>query len=195
MSSNSDRPTETADTDRSSATNERAPPPQERRPQRRESVMDSLSGPAVQNYLKDTIGLFGVIGFGFGLAGFLIITLTSGGNLGIAYEPSSVGFTLLLVTLFIGPVIAGFSGRQIATGLREDARTVYLTSAIGNFVGYFVMALVTILLMAATGVRRVLVGGPVFDLVTLLLPMLALAIPAALVGVGTAYLHRRINIQ
>lgn len=165
------------------------------------SVLDSFSDPLVQNHLKYTIGLFGMIGLGFGLTGFLLIEVVSQNIIDVAFAPLAFGIILLALTFLIGPVIAGFTSIRIAEGLRADALTIYLTSAIGNFVGYFVMVLVTVLLIAATGGGGSGSGttggssGSVFDLGDLLLPMLAMAIPVALVGAGTVYLHRRVNIH
>lgn len=163
--------------------------------------MESLSRPPARNQLKYTVGLFAEIGLGFGLTGFVVLDLiieSIGGNdFGAQFVAAVFALILLSLTLLIGPVIAAFSGIRVAEGLREEARTVYLTSAVGNFVGYFVMVVITVLLIAATGGVGGSGGGGgnIFDLGDLLVPMIALAIPVALVGAGTAYLHLNVGVD
>jgi hypothetical protein len=209
MSAEGDRPDDGTNeqpsgSNRRSDADRRTAPAEERqrRPRRRESITESLSRPAARNQLKYTIGLFAEIGLGFGLTGFLVIELlASGDGFGAQFVAAILTVIILGVTLLTGPVIAAFSGIRIAEGLREEARTVYLTSAVGNFVGYFIMVVITVLLIAATGggVNPGTVtgggggGGSLFDLGDLLVPMIALAIPVALVGAGTAYLHLNVG--
>lgn len=196
MDGEADRPTDDDTGEQQRHSNQQSNPNQqaaarERRPPRRESTIESLSRPASKNQLKYTIGLFAEIGLGFGLTGFIILELiASGGELAVQFGTWMFSLALLLVTLLIGPVIAAFSGLRIAEGLREEARTVYLTSAVGNFVGYLVMVIITVLLIAATGGGG---GNSIFDLGKLLVPLIALAIPVALVGAGTAYLHLNVG--
>ena len=180
-----------------------------------DSARDRLSSPAAKSQLKYVVGLFTLVGIGFGTTGFLIIDLIASnflGDLGAGGQAILAFFSLplLVVTLVIGPVIAVYTGLKANDELYREPRTAYLTNFVGNLTGYLVMVVVTILLInlafgggggtaAQTGQGEVgggaaqNTGGNTFDFSSLLVPLLGLSIPVGLVGLGSTYLHRGRN--
>ena len=170
-----------------------------------DSARQRLSEPAAKNQMKYIIGIFSLVGIGFGITGFLVLQLVAGGG-GTSSQIFAAIFALSLlgVVLLLGPVIAVYSSLNTANGFYHDARTAYLASFVSNFAGYLIMVVVAVILIGAalggggsadsgatTG--QTTSTGDTFDLGSLAIPMVALAIPVGLVGVGSTYLHRKQN--
>lgn len=188
-----------------------------------DSARDRLSSPAAKSQLKYVIGLFALVGIGFGTTGFLIIELIAsgvagsiggggGGGAATAFVMTLFALPLLVVVLLIGPVIAVYSGLNARDGLYQEPRTAYLTNFVGNLTGYLVMVAIAVLLVnaafgggggttAQTGQAQVgggssvsAAGGNTFNIADLVVPIIVLSIPVGLVGFGSAYLHGRRNV-
>lgn len=172
-----------------------------------DSARNRLSTPAAKSQLKYVIGLFALVGAGYGVTGILILKLLGGGgSVGARLLTGLFSLALVLVVLSIGPVIAVYTGLNAADGLYQEPRTAYLTSFVSDFVGYFVMVLIAVLLIGVAaggggaaqtdqgqfggGGTAADTGGNPVDIVNLLVPMILLSIPVGLVGVGSSYLHR-----
>lgn len=172
-----------------------------------DSARNRLSSPAAKSQLKYVVGVFALVGAGFGITGFLIIELLAGGDsMGAQLLTGVFSIALLTVVLLIGPVVAVYSGLDAAVGLHNEPRTAYLTSFVGNFAGYLMMVLIAVLLIGAAvgggssaqtsqdqleGTETSQnTGGNTLDIANLLVPMILLSIPVGLVGLGSTYLHR-----
>ena len=172
-----------------------------------DSARNRLSSPAAKSQLKYVVGVFALVGAGFGITGFLIIELLTGGDsMGAQLLTGVFSIALLTVVLLIGPVVAVYSGLDAADGLHNEPRTAYLTSFVGNFAGYLVTVLIAVLLIGAAvgggssaqtsqdqleGTETAQnTGGNTLDIANLLVPMILLSIPVGLVGLGSTYLHR-----
>lgn len=83
----------------------------------------------------------------------------------------------------------------------ETARTVYLTSFVGTAVGYFVMVIVAAVLIGLVvggggdGAAASSGSGNLFGILDLVIPLVVLAIPVGLTGVGASFLARRPTIR
>lgn len=127
-----------------------------------DSARDRLSTPAAKSQLKYVVGLFALVGIGFGITGFLIIDLVAsaiastigggtgaGGGAATAFVMTLFALPLLVIVLLIGPVIAVYSGLNARDGLYQEPRTAYLTNFVGNLMGYLVMVTIAVLLVNA----------------------------------------------
>lgn len=167
-----------------------------------DSARDRLSGQAAKQQTKYVVGLFALVGAGFGITGYLIIDLLASANTpGGQFLSAIFSLALLAIVLLIGPVIAVYSSVRAADGLYDELRTAYLTSFVSNFAGYLVMVLIAVLFIGAamsssgggtgaTTQQTAQIASNTVNLDNLLFPMIALSIPVGLVGLGSAYLHR-----
>ena len=170
-----------------------------------DSARQRLSEPAAKNQMKYIIGIFSLVGVGFGITGFLVLQLVAGsGGTSSQIFAAIFALSLLGIVLLLGPVIAVYSSLNTANGFYHDARTTYLASFVSNFAGYLIMVVIAVLLIGAalggggsagsgTTTEQTTSTGDTFDLGSLAIPMIALAIPVGLVGVGSTYLHRKRN--
>ncbi|WP_231190166.1 hypothetical protein [Haladaptatus sp. DYF46] len=158
-----------------------------------DSARERLSQPGPRAQLEFIIGLFAVIGAGFGLTGVVAIQMVAGGNSGIGGQILAGIFliSLLVVLLLIGPIVGGFGGLRVAEQLAEGRHTVYLTSFVGNAVGYVVMVIVSALLIGLFAGGGGGGSGSPFSITDLLIPLIILALPVGLTGVGASYLVLR----
>jgi hypothetical protein len=165
-----------------------------------DSARDTLAQPGPKSQLTFVIGLFAVIGAGFGLSGIAIIELVPGGgsSAGAAIFRAVFLISLLLVLLLIGSIVGAFSGLRVAEQVGTDARTVYLTSFVGSAVGYIVMVVIAAVLIGLTvdgGGGQTGGGGSLFNIIDLLVPLVVLALTVGLTGVGSSFLVRRTTNQ
>lgn len=161
-----------------------------------DSARDTLAQPGPKSQLMFVIGLFGIVGIGFGLTGVIAIELiASGGDTSGAFLAGFLTISILGVVLLIGPVIGAFSGLRVAERL-DDSRATYLTSFVSTAVGYVVMVLIAVLLVGIViggGGGGTTTGGGgtnLFNAVDLLVPLVALAVPVGLTGLGSSFLVR-----
>jgi hypothetical protein len=165
-----------------------------------DSARDTLTQSGPKSQLTFTIGLFAVIGVGFGLTGIVILALVAGGGSGVGGGILAGIFliSLLVVLLLTGSIVGAFCGLRVAERLRGNARTTYLTSFVGTAVGYVVMVAIAVVLIGLTaggGGGQTGGGGGFFNIVNLLVPLIVLAIPVGLTGVGSSFLVRRTTNQ
>ena len=109
------------------------------------SIVDDIRRPEVWHYLTLTVGLFVVVGVGYGLTFWLFSELGefdgTTGELLVAFG-SIFGF-------FLGPVVAIFSGAFTALDAPErDDTTLAVASAVGSVVGFVLMVVVLIVFLA-----------------------------------------------
>lgn len=117
----------------------------------------SLSNARTGGQLLYAVGIFVLVGIGLGLIGFVALTQLAGGNNMTDAIFSGIFFIIILViALFFGPVIAAIVGIQM--GNRNQSSSVYLTSLIGNMIGYIVMMLI-VLAILSVGIGLVSNGG------------------------------------
>lgn len=163
------------------------------------SVSEHLSRPDVKAQIKYVVGLFAIVGLGFGLTGFaftdVLIPGLSEGDGGSASTGASaiVVLMLLLLTTLSGPILGLITSLRIANEVEDTA--AFVTSAVGNAIGYVAMMLVTVLILIATVTTGSDTTGTssnsMLDLGDLLIPIIVLSIPVAIVGVTTVWLHRK----
>ena len=162
-----------------------------------DSARDTLAQSGPKSHLMFVIGLFGVVGVGFGLTGIIILALIAGGgnDAGGAFLAAFFLISLLVVVLLTGPILGAFSGLRIAARL-DDSSATYLTSFVSTAIGYVVMVIIAALLIgivAGGGGGGTTTGSGSanpFDIAGLLVPLVALAIPVGLTGLGSAFLAR-----
>lgn len=173
-----------------------------------ESVGDILSRPDVKHQVKYAVGLFAVVGVGFGLTGFVFTDILIPGIAGASGDSTSgalLGGLLTVFSLLSILVVAALSGPilGVTTALRvekvfEADRVAYVTSAVGTAAGYVAMLLITVLVLSLTGSTSgggstgSSTGGLV-NLGDLIVPIIALAIPVGIVGAATVYVHRALE--
>lgn len=166
-----------------------------------DSARDTLAQSGPRSQLTFVIGLFGIVGAGFGLLGVIVLELLaggSGGGFGQAIAAALFLVSVLVVVLLTGPVMAALSGLRIAERL-DEARATYLTSFVATAVGYVVMVLIAAVLIGLVvgggggGAEATATGGTTtnpFDIAGLIVPLVALAIPVGLTGLASAFLTR-----
>ncbi|EMA52893.1 hypothetical protein [Halococcus thailandensis] len=165
-----------------------------------DSARDTLAQSGPRSQLTFVIGLFAIVGAGFGLLGVIVLELLaggSGGGFGQAIAAALFLVSVLVVVLLTGPVMAALSGLRIAERL-DEARATYLTSFVATAVGYVVMVLIAAVLIGLVaggggGAEATTTGGTTtnpFDIADLVVPLVALAIPVGLTGLASAFLTR-----
>ncbi|MCD2204400.1 hypothetical protein [Halobacterium sp. KA-6] len=156
------------------------------------------------------IGVFALVGFGIGATGAVALTQLGDGS---SLFSGIIFFIILTVAFLLGPLVAVFGGLQIGARL-DRSPTAYLSSAIGTIGGYAVMMLVVIIVLSlalsiatsggggAAGSAAGSTGGAAstssgtaaqssINWMQYLIPIIGVAIPTGLVGVGGAYLGGR----
>lgn len=108
------------------------------------SLTDRLQQPEPMHYIKLTVAIFAVAGFGYGLTAFLFTAFSDTGATG----QSLVGGFTVLFGLLLGPVVAIISGTHIGFNLEEDDTTASAASVVGAGVGFLLMAIILILFAA-----------------------------------------------
>lgn len=155
-----------------------------------DSARESLTQPGPKAQLTLVVGLFAVIGVGFGLTGIVAIEFIASSATGGQFIGAFLLIPLFAILLFTGPIIGAFSGLRVADRLEETTNTIYLTSFVGTAVGYFVMVIISVLLVSliiGSGGETAGSGGNLFNLIDLLVPLLLLAIPVGVTGLGSSF--------
>lgn len=168
-----------------------------------DSAGETLAQPGPKSQLTVVIGLFAVIGVGFGLTGIVTVEMIagSGDDIGARFLTAVFLVSLLVVLLLTGSIVGAVSGLRIADRLDENARTVYLTSFVGTAVGYFVMVVIAVVLIGLVsggggdGAAASGGGGNLFGILDLVIPLVVLAVPVGLTGLGASFLVRRLPPQ
>lgn len=172
---------------------------EENTPRSSQSVLDILSLDRVQYELKYIIGIFSIIGFGYGLTTFLAIDHIGGDGQAGAVIGAILATVILMFALMSGVVISLIMGFHLTTRLSGTTRTQYVTGFFGNMAGYIVMTVITVLFMGFS-----LSGGggdgggttsSATNLSDLLIPLILLSIPVGLVCVGVMYLTKKLPAQ
>lgn len=176
----------------------------------------TLSRPEVKRNIKYAVGIFSIVGLGFGLTGFVFNDILLPAAFGTGGEEGASSQSLVdpffqLITIFgivimatlSGSIVGAISSFRVADRI-ENNQAAYLASGLGNAVGFVAMLVVTVLVLSAT----VSVGGSgsgtgtssggssagsLLNLGDLLVPIVALSIPVAIVGLATVVLHRRLD--
>lgn len=144
--------------------------------------------------LAGILVVFGAIGVGMGLTGYNGVAwaqtqflTAAGGGTAREFGPIFVAlvyFQTANATFFVGPVVAVLAGLLFGTRLRRP-RTAAAVVGGGSLVGFYVMALATVL------VTSLALGGPAadqaFSLGQALGPLLTAGLPTALVGAVAGY--------
>lgn len=134
--------------------------------------------------LGSVVGLFVVVGVGLGLAGYLVVSRLTLGDVGGGAGPAMVSglvfFQAVSVVYFAGPAVGAVGG--VLAGLRsEDTAVGVVAGGAGSLVGFYLMVAASVLVMTVAlsdGASGLSPG----DNVTLIA---ASGVPAALVGAVT----------
>lgn len=176
-------------------------------------ITDYLSRPDVKYEIKYVVGIFAVVGLGFGLTGFVFNDVLIGGatesggegeNLiaGMLTILSIVG--ILTVATMSGTIISVFTSREIRSKF-DDLKPAYVAAGAGNGVGCVVMMIVTAVILSFTISTESSGGGAgaggggteggvsLLSLGDLIVPIIALAIPVVVVSLATVYLEQRLR--
>lgn len=170
-------------------------------------ITDYLSRPDVKYEIKYLIGIFAVIGLGFGLTGFVFNDVLIGGTADTSGDGGSfVAGMLTLISIIgiltmatmSGTIISVFTSRELRSKF-DAVKPTYVAAAAGNGAGFLGMMLVTAIILSITistggggggnggGGGG---GGPsLLELGDLLVPFIALAIPVVIVSLATVYLE------
>jgi len=147
--------------------------------------------------VKETIGIFSLLGVGLGLTGGITISQLAGGGGGI------FGGILVLVVLtfafLIGPLVAVITGLRIGEEHGQSNET-YIAGGLGAVGGYLSMMLIVLLILslamstlsgdAGTGTsatQSASTSGSGLDIGEYILPVIAVAIPTAITGSGGVF--------
>lgn len=151
-----------------------------------EDIIDTRS---IGKSVGAVVAVFGLVGFGLGFSGFLTILSIKGqlsGGAESAVGQLFVGVVFLqnvYTTFLLGSIVAAFTGLVVGYA-SDDQISAAIGGGIGSGVGFYVMAIITlVLLLLAMGGS----GGEGSDIGGLVLPFFGAGIPAAIVGLATAY--------
>jgi hypothetical protein len=133
--------------------------------------------------------VFGLVGFGLGISGLLTVLsiksqFTGGGE--SAFGELFVGMIFqqnTYTTFLLGSVVAAFAGLVVGFA-SEDQFAAALGGGVGAGVGFYVMAIVSVVLLSLSLGGA---GGGTGGLGNYLLPLVGAGIPAAVVGLVSAY--------
>jgi len=150
-------------------------------------------------YAGLVVAVFGVVGVGLGSTGY--IGMSAAGDALMSGPDDSFGAAFvaivflqsMLVSFFAGPSVAAVTGVASAIAI-DDPRTAVGANTIGSFVGFLLMALIAVVIMASavpeTGGST---GGGGGQLSASDFSMLAkAAFPTTLVGAGVAWISTRV---
>lgn len=154
------------------------------------SFGDILSHPDTQTELKFIGWIYALIGFGFGLLMLIVDSQFLGDGVGAEMLSGVISAVLFGLLIFIGPVIAALTTLDIVQRFENRPKYAWVTSAIGNGGGFLIMVVITVLFVNSVFTGE---GGELFNLSNLLVPLVLLAIPPAIVGVGAAYVYDRVR--
>ena len=148
--------------------------------------------------IRDTLAIFALVGLGIGLTGGVVLSQLGGGN---ALLGPILTLLVVSIALVLGPVVG------LITGLRTaehwgNPRGAYLGGLLGAVVGYLLMmgiVLAVLLAVLAAGASSGAEGsglvegsaGGDFGLGQYLVPVLVVAIPTGLTGLGGAVVGHR----
>jgi len=163
-------------------------------------IAEILSQPTTREQLRYIITLYAIVSVGLGLVGAIGIELITGGESGMGSQLPGGLFSLLalVVTLLAGPIVAAVSGLHIAERMHQADRTAHITSFVSNTATHLAMVMLAVILLivfAGSGSNGGADGGSMFDLGKLLVPLVVLATPSGLVGLGSTYLHLQNQTQ
>lgn len=165
------------------------------------SVSEVLGDQEHKSYVAYVVGLFTVVGIGFGLTGSAgVRMLFETGSAAGEFEMMFAGlfaFSVFAVMFFTGPVLGTIAGLEVDRRV-SDAREAAITAFAGSALGYVVMnvvgVFVTVLLFPSTGSSS---GGSSgggsnpFELGDVLVPLFVMAVPVGVVAAGVVYVRDR----
>lgn len=151
------------------------------------------------------IGIFALVGIGIGLTGTIALSEFGSDN---SILSGILILIVLTVTFLLGPVVAVIGSLRTGQQLGQTSGA-YLTSLVGSLAGYFVMVLLVFgILMTGMGIvadsqstgsnpaastptassQSGGGGGSTLPISEYLIPIIAVALPTGIAGVGSAYL-------
>lgn len=111
-----------------------------------ESITNIVSRPDTKPLIVQTVGLFAVLGVGYGIFSYLAVSsLTGEGALG-GFGGGIAAFVFIFVAALIGPVVGSSRGKEIAehlSSVRDDM--AYATGVVGCGLGQLSLMLLTTL--------------------------------------------------
>lgn len=152
-------------------------------------------------YLVITIAVFGLVGLGLGLTGYIGMSFAQDtfvdptaseleqgfGELFVAI----VFFQSMIVTLFAGPIVAGVTGLISGVTLHDRVSSA-IVGGVGAFIGFYVMVITAIFIMSLGLSSNSGDGGSSADqgmqLSQMLSPVIKAALPTTVVGLGSGLL-------
>ena len=148
------------------------------------------------------IAVFGIVGFGLGLTGYIGVdwiqgVFTTEGSENV-FGGLLVGLILLqsvLVTFLNGPTVAALTGLVTGTITKSQKRAAAINGA-GTFVGFYIMVAVAIVVMTMAfdgGSGSGGSSGSAFNMGQAMTAAAKAGIPTAAVGVAAGYLGGSFN--
>jgi hypothetical protein len=165
------------------------------------SERQSSSGIPV-SALKETVGIFSLLGVGLGLTGGITMSQLGGGG-GGGFGGAIIGGILILVVLtfafLIGPLVAVITGLRTGQEHGQSVQT-YIAGGLGAVGGYFSMMLIVLLILsivmstlsgdAGTGssaTQTASASSSGLDIGQYIVPVIAVAIPTGITGLGGVF--------
>ena len=163
-------------------------------------------------YFGIVIGVFAAIGVGLGLTGYVsmtwaqsVFTSSNQGQFANAIGQMMVGVILLqsiIVTLFVGPVMATVTGLLSGVSL-DGAKQSAIFNGVASFAGFYVMVFIAVIVMSLAldgGSSTGTGSGGGFDVGNAIGPVVKAGIPTALVGglagyIGGNYLNLDVSVS
>lgn len=146
--------------------------------------------------VKETVGIFSLLGIGLGLTGGITISQLSGGG-------AIFGGILVLVVLtfafLMGPLIAVITGLRIGEEHGQSNET-YIAGGLGAVGGYLSMMLIVLLILSlamstlsgdagtgASATQSASTSGSGLNIGEYILPVIVVAIPTGITGAGSVF--------
>lgn len=160
------------------------------------SSQEQSSGDFLLRNIKQTVGIFSIVGVGLGLTG--AITLLQVGGSGIF--GGILALVLLIFTFLISPILAVITGLRIGEKNGRSKQT-YLIGAVGAVGGHFSMMLIIVLILSivistlsgdggtgSTAAQSAATSNGGLEIGEYIVPIIAVAVPTAITGSGGVFL-------
>jgi hypothetical protein len=160
------------------------------------------SVPDLGKYIGLTVSIFAIVGIGIGLTGFFPMeyivnqfSATDGGQFAQAISQLFIGVIFLqsiIIVMLTGPTIGGLTG--IMSGLSlGDRVSATIVGGIGSFIGFYIMVIVSMLVMSVALPSTTGGGGETgvqqsTDLSQIIIPIIKSGLPTGIVGAITGAL-------
>lgn len=163
----------------------RSSPPEQPTPE--PGIGDILGEDRTQNYIRYNIGIFLIVGLGFGLA-FLLLDAFASANGGEEIGGGEFLIFGFIIVFILGPFLAAITGTVTGLQLPDSEKVVGITAGVGTFIGFIVLVFVIVIFGSAIGGEVDEVSGEFIDD---LLGVIGFGIGVAVTGAGTGYLTKR----